>query len=66
MGLTVLVGNAVPNPLVDVISIIAGRLRYSLSKFLGYAMAGKVVQSRLVVYVALWNISLISAWIGLD
>ena len=66
MGLTVLVGNAIPNPLVDVISIVAGRLRYSLSKFLAYAMAVKVLQSILVVYVALWNISLISAWIGLD
>ena len=65
MGLTVLLGNAIPNPLVDAISILAGRLRYSLSRFLAYAIAGKVVQSIVVVYVALWNISLVRSWVGM-
>lgn len=65
MGLAVLLGNLIPNPLVDAVSIMAGRVRYSLSKFLVYAIAGKVVQSTALVYLALWNIALVRSWLGL-
>ena len=63
MGLAILLGNAIPNPLVDAISIVAGRVRYSPTRFLAYAIIGKVPQSIVLVYVALWNIHLVSSWV---
>jgi len=65
MPATLLVLSAFPNPFVDALSIIAGRMGYPIRSFLAYSMIGKVVQSFVVVYVALWNVSLVSSWIGL-
>ena len=47
------------------VGIIAGRLGYPVRRFLVYSIVGKVVQSIAFVYLALWNISLVSSWAGL-
>ena len=65
MGATVLALSIVPNPFIDVIGVVAGRLGYPVRLFLAYAIVGKVAQSIVFVYLALWNISLISSWTGL-
>jgi len=62
--LMILALNIVPNPFVDVIGIIAGRAGYPVHLFLTYSIIGRVIQCIVIVYVALWNISLISAWFG--
>ena len=64
MALSLLAISIIPNPFVDAVGIIAGRLGYPVRRFLVYSIIGKVVQSIVIVYVALWNISLISSWIG--
>ncbi len=63
MAPTLLAVSIIPNPFVDVIGIVAGRMGYPLKLFLAYSIIGKVVQSILFVYIALWNISLLSNWI---
>ena len=64
-GPRILVFSIVPNPFVDVIGIIAGRNGYSVGRFLVYSIVGKVVQSIVLVYAALWNLSLIAGWLNL-
>ena len=64
MALSLLAISIIPNPFVDAVGIIVGRLGYPVRRFLVYSIIGKVVQSIVIVYVALWNISLISSWIG--
>ena len=66
MAVSILAVSIIPNPFVDVIGIIAGRLGYPLVSFLVYSVIGKVLQSIVFVYLALWNISLIGSWVGLD
>ena len=65
MAATVLAVSIIPSPFVDTIGIVAGRLGYPLRLFLAYSIVGKVIQSIVFVYLALWNISLISSWTGL-
>ena len=65
MALTILLISIIPNPFVDFIGIFAGRARYPVGLFLTYSIIGKVVQCIAVVYIALWNMSLLSSWIGL-
>ncbi len=66
MGLTILAISIIPSPLVDTIAIVAGRLGYPLKRFLFFAITGKVIQCFIIVYLALWNYSLISSWLGLS
>ena len=66
MGLAILAISIIPSPLVDTIAIVAGRLGYSLKRFMFYAIVGKVIQCFVIVYLALWNYSLISSWLGLN
>ena len=65
MAATILAVSIIPNPFVDAIGIVAGRLGYPLRLFLVYSIVGKVAQSIVFVYVALWNISLLSSWFDL-
>ena len=65
MAVTLLTISIIPNPFVDVVGIIAGRLGYPVRLFLVYSIIGKVVQSIVIVYLALWNLSLFSSWVGL-
>ena len=64
MAPTILVVSIIPNPFVDAIGIVAGRLGYPVRSFLVYSIIGKVVQSIIFVYLAVWNMSLISSWVG--
>ena len=66
MGLTIFAISIIPSPLVDTIAIVAGRLGYPLKRFLFFAIIGKVIQCFIIVYLALWNYSLISSWLGLS
>ena len=65
MALTILAVSIIPNPFVDVIGVVVGRVGYPVKRFLAYSILGKVVQSIAFVYLALWNISLLSSWLGL-
>ncbi|MFC1935394.1 VTT domain-containing protein [Chloroflexota bacterium] len=65
MAPTLLAVSIIPNPFVDVIGIVAGRAGYPVKLFLTYSIIGKVIQSIAFVYIALWNISLLSNWIDL-
>ena len=65
MAVTILAVSIIPNPFVDVIGIIAGRMGYPLGKFLTYSAVGKVIQSTVFVYLALWNLSLLSSLTGI-
>ena len=65
MAVTILAISIIPNPFVDVIGIVAGRVGYPVGRFLAYSMAGKVVQSIAFVYLALWNLSLLSSLTGI-
>ena len=60
MVASILVISIVPNPLVDLIGVIAGRVGYPLRLFLTYSIKGRVLQSTVLVYAALWNLSLFS------
>ncbi len=64
MAATILVVSIIPNPFVDAIGIVAGRIGYPLRLFLAYSMIGKVIQSIVFVYVAIWNVSLVMSWIA--
>ena len=66
MGITVLLVSVIPNPFVDVIGIVAGRTGYPVGRFLAYSIVGKVAQSIVLVYLALWNIDLVSGWLNFD
>ena len=65
MAASVLAASIIPNPFADAVGIIAGRLGYPLRLFLAYSIIGKVVQSIVFVYVALWNLSLLNSWLDL-
>ncbi len=65
MAPTLLAISIIPNPFVDVTGIIAGRIGYPMKLFLAFTIIGKVVQAIVFVYIALWNISLLSNWIDL-
>ncbi len=65
MALTLLAVSIIPNPFVDVIGVIAGRMGYPMGKFLIYSTIGKVVQSIFFVYLVLWNLSLFSSLTGI-
>ena len=65
MCLTILVISIIPNPFVDFIGIIAGRLRYPVGLFLTYSIIGKVIQCIAVVFIVRWNLSLIGSVLGL-
>ena len=65
MALTLLAVSIIPNPFVDVIGVIAGRMGYPMGKFLIYSAIGKVVQSIFFVYLVLWNLSLFSSLTGI-
>ena len=45
MAATILVISIIPNPFVDAIGIVAGRIGYPIRLFLAYSMVGKVIQS---------------------
>ena len=64
-AVTILAISIIPNPFVDTVGIIAGRLGYPMHLFLAYSIVGKVIQSIALVYIALWNISLIGSGVGL-
>ena len=66
MGITILLVSVIPNPFVDVIGIVAGRMGYPVGRFLAYSIVGKVAQSIVLVYLALWNIALVGGWLNLD
>ena len=65
MALSILVLSTIPNPFVDFIGIIAGRIRYPVALFLTYSIIGKVAQCVAIVYMALWNMSLFGSWLGI-
>jgi uncharacterized membrane protein YdjX (TVP38/TMEM64 family) len=65
MAASILIISIVPNPFVDGVGIVAGRLGYPLHRFPLWSIIGKVVQSIAYVYLVLWNISLVSSWLGL-
>ena len=65
MAITILAISIIPSPFVDAIGIVAGRVGYPVGRFLAYSMAGKVVQSIAFVYLALWNLSLLSSLTGI-
>ena len=65
MAVTLLAVSIIPNPFVDVIGVIAGRMGYPLGKYLTYSAIGKVFQSIVFVYLALWNLSLLSSSTGM-
>jgi membrane protein YqaA with SNARE-associated domain len=65
MAITILVISIIPNPFVDAMGIVAGRFGYPVGRFLAYSMAGKVVQSIAFVYLALYNLSLLSSLTGI-
>ena len=66
MAVTILAVSIIPNPFVDVIGIVAGRKGYPVRRFLAYSAIGKVVQSIVFVYLALWNLSLLSSVTGIE
>ena len=65
MAISILLVSIVPNPRVDVIVVVAGRVGYPLHRFLALSSVGKVVQSMAFLYVALWNLSVITSWFQL-
>ena len=65
MAITVLPVSTIPNPFVGFIGIVAGRMGYPVRLFLAYSAIGKVVQSIALVYLALWNLSLLSSVTGI-
>ncbi len=65
IGGTILAASIIPNPFVDAVGIVAGRLRYPVPLFLAYSIVGKVAQSIVLVYLALWNLSLFGSWLNL-
>ena len=65
MAATILAASIIPDPFVDVIGIVAGRMAYPIGLFLAYSTVGKVIQSILFVHIALWNLSLLSSWLNL-
>ena len=66
MAITILAVSIIPNPFVDVIGIVAGRKGYPVRRFLIFSAVGKVVQSIAFVYLALWNLSLLSSVTGIE
>jgi len=64
LPLTILLTSAIPSPFADAVAIIAGRLCCPVWKFLVLTIIGKVVQSTVLVHLALWNIFLVRSWFG--
>ncbi|MBM3935358.1 MAG: VTT domain-containing protein, partial [SAR202 cluster bacterium] len=61
---TIFVVSLIPNPFVDAHGILAGRLGVPLKQYLVYSIIGKIIQSVVLVYLALWNISLVKSFLG--
>ena len=64
MGIIILAASIIPNPFVDFIGILAGRLVYPVQRFLVFTIIGKVIQCVGIVYLAIWNASLVSSWLN--
>jgi len=65
MALTILTVSIIPNPFVDFVGIIAGRLCYPIPSFLTYTIIGKTVRAVLLAYAAAWGLPLLAGgWIG--
>ena len=58
MTTSIVLVSLVPNPLVDVIGVVAGRSGYPLHRFITVSTGAKLVQSLLFVYIGLHGLSL--------
>lgn len=56
MGLTVIAVSIIPNPFVDFVGLIAGRLCYPVGAFLAYTVVGKTVRGVLLAYLFSWGV----------
>lgn len=64
MALTIIGVSIIPNPFIDFVGIIAGRMCYPVRSFLVYSVLGKTVRASLIAYGAAWGLPLMSSWVG--
>lgn len=57
MTSTVLAVSIIPNPFVDFVGLVAGRLCYPVGPFLAYTMLGKTLRATAIAYAAAWGIA---------
>lgn len=50
-GMTIFLLALIPNPIFDLVGLIAGISHYSVIKFFGFTLAGKIIRSFLLAYV---------------
>ncbi len=55
----------VPNPVFDVVGIVAGALRYPILGFLGIILAGKLVKFIVIAYACAFSIEWLTDFLGL-
>jgi membrane protein DedA with SNARE-associated domain len=61
-GAVLLIGSIIPNPLFDIIGLLAGSVRYPVRKFLPIVSAGKAIKSSGIAYGCFYGVGIVE-WI---
>ena len=61
-GAVLLIGSIIPNPLFDIIGLLAGSVRYPVRKFLPIVFAGKAKKSSGIAYGCFYGVGIVE-WI---
>ena len=63
-GIILFIGAIIPNPLFDVIGIVAGSIGYPIKRFLALVFVAKAIKSTGIAYVCFWGIGWLENWTG--
>ena len=61
-GVLLFIGAAVPNPLFDIIGLLAGSVSYPIRKFLPIVFVGKAIKSSAIAYGCLYGVGIVG-WV---
>lgn len=61
-GILLFAGSAIPNPIFDILGLLAGSVGYPIRKFLPIVFAGKVIKSSAIAYGCFYGVGVVD-WI---
>ena len=61
-GVLLFIGSVIPNPIFDIIGVLAGSVGYPLRKFLPIVFVGKAIKSSAIAYGCFYGVGIVE-WI---
>ncbi|MDP6454901.1 MAG: hypothetical protein QF898_16480, partial [SAR202 cluster bacterium] len=55
--------SAIPNPIVDVVGIAAGSVRYPFLRFMLIVLSGKIIKGLMIAYTCQYGVTLLP-WVS--